>query len=251
MLRGRCRLHLNAAPLCSSVRLRSPCNFRREGKQTPKNDRELSPTIGQIPPPPLFRFFPSFLLLPSRGDRLPRVERLLLVDAEAAAKQEREREGRSPPSSLFSISDKNKVNGEWGCRKGSWLQQDRRGEREQGELLRENDASRVGPYQSERGKAKSTAIDATGHAVNTMKTPRSVSRRSRVRGSLKMKWKMTSGPLSYNARASFEERKPRKMRSVPKFAPEKEYFCTLDTLYFALGYSSCLACYLFPRSSFS
>lgn len=66
--------------------------------------------------------------------------------------------------SLSSISDKNKVNGEWGCRRDGCCSTGVGGVDDQGELLRGNDASQARPYQSERGKAKSTSIDATGHA---------------------------------------------------------------------------------------
>jgi len=67
---------------------------------------------------------------------------------------------------LSSILDKNKVNGEWGCRRGGCCSTGVNGRDGQGELLRDagNDAPQAGTYQNERGKAKSTAIDATGHA---------------------------------------------------------------------------------------
>lgn len=107
-----------------------------EGKQTPKNNREL-PHHRVNPLPPIFRFFLSFLLLPpwektkSGGDPPPRAARgkkdcgcrigggregwRMVV--RQAGKAGRKSEGR-PPSPLFSISDKNKVNGKWGYRRG-------------------------------------------------------------------------------------------------------------------------------------
>lgn len=57
-----------------------------------------------------------------------------------------------------SISDKNKVNGEWGCWRGG-CNNGQAGVTAMGE----GDATPTGPYQSERGEAKSTTIDATGH----------------------------------------------------------------------------------------
>lgn len=69
--------------------------------------------------------------------------------------EKREERARDDHLRLSSISDKNKVNGEWGCQRGgccsarAW----------RGELLRTGghggvDASQTGPYQSERGKGK-------------------------------------------------------------------------------------------------
>lgn len=58
-----------------------------------------------------------------------------------------------------SISDKNKVNGEWGWRRG-WGG---------GEWGREWMLLRTGPYQSERGEAKSTRRSMlTGHTMKTL-----------------------------------------------------------------------------------
>lgn len=89
-------------------------------------------------------------------------------ESEKRGKKER---GTQPPSPLSSILDKNKVNGEWGCRRGGCCSAGVVGGDGQGELLwtgetkgaRGNDASQAGSYQSERGKAKSAAIDAAGH----------------------------------------------------------------------------------------
>lgn len=84
--------------------------------------------------------------------------------ARRVGKAGRKSEGR-PPSPLSSISDKNKVNARRMVLPEGWLLQ-RRGQRGggggdgQGEG---NDASQAGTYQSERGKAKRTTIDVTGH----------------------------------------------------------------------------------------
>lgn len=72
--------------------------------------------------------------------------------------EERAREPAVDHLRRSSILDKNKVNGEWGCRRGGWSNG------RVGVLARvEGDASPTGPYQSKRGEAKSTTIDATGH----------------------------------------------------------------------------------------
>lgn len=90
-------------------------------------------------------------------------------EASRVASEKREERARDDHLRFSSISDKNKVNGEWGCargvaaaaRGGRWLAGV--GTRGLGEmLLRAGDDA--GPYQSEGRKAKSTAIDATGHA---------------------------------------------------------------------------------------
>lgn len=84
--------------------------------------------------------------------------------ARRVGKAGRKSEGR-PPSLLSSISDKNKVNGEWGCRKGGCCSAGAR----RGELLRTGRREglmllRPGRIKAKGEKAKSTTIDATGHA---------------------------------------------------------------------------------------
>lgn len=76
------------------------------------------------------------------------------------ARRERAREPPVGHLRRSSISDKNKVNGEWGCRRGG-CSNGQAGVK----VMGEGDASPTGPYQSERGEAKSTTIDATGHTV--------------------------------------------------------------------------------------
>jgi len=85
--------------------------------------------------------------------------------ARRVGKAGRKSEGR-PVSPLSSISDKNKVNGEWGLPEGWLLQHRGQWGNSQEELLRGggNDAFQTRTYQSEWGKAKNTAIDTTGHA---------------------------------------------------------------------------------------
>jgi len=157
-------------------------------------------------------------------------------------RQKREREGErergtitafislslSLSLSFSSISDKNKVNGEWGCRRDGWLQQGRRGGREQGELLRENDASRAGSYQSERGKAKSTTIDATGHAEHNEKPALRFSPLASARLSQdemeddERRRRRRRRPFQLQRPSIIcEERKPHKARDAPKFVEER------------------------------
>lgn len=91
-------------------------------------------------------------------------------EARRVESEKREERARDDHLRLSGISDKNKVNGEWGCWRGGCCSA--AGRRVRGsargrpgeKLLRAgDDASQAGPYQSEGGKAKSTAIDATGH----------------------------------------------------------------------------------------